>query len=110
MIEKTVLDYLSEVLPAFMELPAVLPEEPFAVIEKTGGGKENHISRATLAIQSYGATLWEAAQTNERVKARMETVTELDSISGCRLISDYNFTDTETKRYRYQAVYQLVHY
>ena len=38
----------------------------------------------------------------------MEDIVELDSISQAELNTDYNFTDTQTKRYRYQAVYDLV--
>ena len=51
-----------------------------------------------------------AAQLNEEVKEVMMTITILPSISSCRLNADYNFTDTTKKRYRYQAVFDLVHY
>ena len=34
----------------------------------------------------------------------------LNSISKIKLNSDYNFTDTETKEYRYQAVFDINHY
>ncbi|MEI3522519.1 MAG: hypothetical protein V8Q40_16600 [Anaerosacchariphilus sp.] len=42
------------------------------------------------------------------MKDAMEDIVELDSISQAELNTDYNFTDTQTKRYRYQAVYDLV--
>ena len=61
-----------------------------------------------LALQSYGATLYQAAELNEQVKAAMEDIVELDLISRAELNTDYNFTDTQTKRYRYQAVYDLI--
>ena len=40
----------------------------------------------------------------------MEDLADLDEVSACRLNSDYNFTDTTTKHYRYQAVFDLVFY
>lgn len=109
MIEKIVIDHLSDILPAYGEMPESY-EPPFAVVEKLGGGETNHIPRAMLAIQSYGATLLEAAETNEQVKARMNTLIELAEVSKVSLNSDYNFTDPQTKRYRYQAVYDITYY
>ena len=40
----------------------------------------------------------------------LKALPELDAVSASRLNSDYNFTDTTTKRYRYQAVYDLVYF
>ena len=34
----------------------------------------------------------------------------LDEVSKVSLNSDYNFTDAATKRYRYQAVFDIIHY
>jgi len=34
----------------------------------------------------------------------------LNEIGKVKLNSDYNFTDTVTKQYRYQAVYDISHY
>ena len=110
MIEQIVLTYLSQYLPAYMEVPEDNIDPPFVVIEKTRGGCENHISRATVIVQSYGKSLLEAAETNERVKTLMKNIIELDEISKVSLNSDYNFTDTAAKRYRYQAVFDIIHY
>ena len=110
MIEKTVYHYLGQSFPAFMEIPESFPDKPFVVIEKLGGGKENHISSSRIAVQSYGNTLFEAAVLNERVKELMEQMVALDEVSKVSLNSDYNFTDAATKRYRYQAVFDIIHY
>lgn len=111
MIEKTVLDYLSSALPVqcFMEMPEELPDS-FVVIEKTGSSVYNKISKATFAIQSYAQSLLNAASLNEQVKEAMDSIIELDSISRSELNSDYNYTDTALKAYRYQAVYVVTHY
>lgn len=108
MIEKTVLDYLTERLsvPVYMEMPEQMPDS-FVLIEKTGGGRDNHIDRATIALQSYAPSMYEAAELNYVVKALMDAMPDTENVFRCKLNSDYNFTDTSVKRYRYQAVYDL---
>ncbi len=112
MIEKTILDYMAAQLapvPVYMEVP-VNPPETFVVIQKTGGGLTNWIYSSAFAIQSYAGSLYGASQLNESVKAAMLGIVELDDIASVRLNSEYNFTDTATKHYRYQGVYDVVHY
>lgn len=108
MIEKTVLDYLAEKLdvPVFMEVPENVPSK-YVLVEKTGGGMENYIFTATFAIQSIASTLAEAAELNVKaINAMLNIVNERD-VSRAEYGSDYNFTDTTTKEYRYQAVFYL---
>lgn len=110
MIETIVLDYLSSVLPEPCSLE--VPERPparFVVLEKTGSGRENYINTASFAVQSYAPSLFEAAELNERVKAAMDDLIQLPDIFSSKLDSDYNFTDTATKKYRYQAVYNITY-
>jgi hypothetical protein len=90
-----------------------MPEDPtgqFVIIEKTGSSDTNRITKANFAIQSYADTLYEAAALNERVKEAMDSMLELGTISKVELNSDYNFTDTDLKAYRYQAVFVLTYY
>ena len=111
LIEQTILDYLtSNGVAAYLEIPEGGLTPPCCVIERTGGGETDHIREATVVIQSYGATLYLAAQLNELVRELMEDIIALPSIAACELNSDYNFTDTTKKLYRYQAVYSLVYY
>ena len=111
MIEQIIRDHLIAVLavPVVLEIPARLPET-FVVLEKTGSGITNCIQRSTLAVQSYAPSLNQAAELNERVKAAMAQAAALPEMCAVRLNSDYNFTDTTIKRYRYQAVFDLTHY
>lgn len=108
MIEKEVLDYLNNVLdvPAYMEKPEKEPTE-YVLIEKTGSSGENLIYSATFALRSYADSLYLAAKLNEKVKKAMDNIIVLDTISDSKLNTDYNFTDTTKKKYRYQAVYDL---
>ncbi|MCC8181527.1 MAG: hypothetical protein LIO45_00885 [Clostridiales bacterium] len=111
MIEKTILDYLSDVLsvPVYLEVRSE-PPDSFVLLEKTGSSRSNWISAATMALQSYGPSLYDAAALNETVKVAMDGAVALDVICAVRLNSDYNFTETATKRYRYQAVYDVTYY
>ena len=111
MIETIVLEYLNQALdvPAYMERPERPPEQ-YVLLERTSGSQRNNICSATLAMQSIAPTLYQAARLNEIVKAAMEQATILPTISRAKLNTDYNFTDTTTREYRYQAVYDLTYY
>lgn len=111
MIEQTVLNYLKKKLssPVKMEEPSC-PPDTFVLVEKVGSRQQNSIDTAMLAVKSYAKSLFEAALLNEEVKKAMSDLTELDEICRVELNSDYNFTDTATRRYRYQAVFDITHY
>lgn len=111
MIEKTILDYLSASLdvPCGMEVPPDPPHR-FVVLEKTGETRENYLKDAILAVQSYAPTLLEAATLSESVVEAMLNAVQLPSVAAVKLNGNYNFTDTATKQYRYQAVFDVTHY
>lgn len=117
MIEEVVFNYLSEKLdvPVMMEYPEVPSEEyptlpeSFVIIERVGGGVVNHVNAASLAIQTYAGSLYEAAALNETVRGVMLDMLELDEVGGVRLASYYNHTDTRTKQYRYQCIFDIYH-
>ena len=66
MIEKTILDYLTTELDVscYMEVPKTAPSS-FVVIEKTGSNHKNRIFTATVAIQSYAESLYNAAELDD---------------------------------------------
>lgn len=108
MIELLIKNYLDEVLnvPVYLEEPIEKPSR-YVLFEKTSGGKEDQIRRATIAFQSYAESMYESAKLNEEVKEAMDKSIYYVDIGRAKLNSDYNFTDTTTKRYRYQAVYDI---
>ena len=112
MITKDLLDFLNNDTdlgtPAYVEVPTALTD--FVLLDQTGTSTTNHITTTTIAVQSYGATLWDAMQLNEKVKAAMRRFARLDNVARVELETDYNFTNTETKQYRWQAVFQITHY
>ncbi len=110
MIEKIVLDYLKSKLdiPVYMEEPKEKPKK-YVLIENTGtsGG---FIKTSLFAVQSYDETLYKTALLDLEVQKAMSQIIELNQITKIKLNSSYNFTDTETKRYRYQSVYDIFFY
>lgn len=111
MIEKILLDYLTDNMTAdvYPEEPEQKPER-YCLIEKTGSSEEDHIYSATIVIQSYAPSLLLAAELNQELKAVMKNAISLNEICKVTINSDYNYTDTNTKRHRYQAVFDVTHY
>lgn len=111
MIEETVLEFLQEKLgdiPVRLEKEDFFPER-YVIIEKTGSGEENRIFSATFAVQAYAGSLYEAAALNSLIIGYMEALPDERDVFACELNSDYNFTDTTTREYRYQAVFDIVY-
>jgi len=110
-IEKIILDLLSAELDVsvYLEEPKELPEE-YVLIDKLGSAENDLITSATIAVQSYSASLYGAAELNSKVKKAMAESVSQGDICRCVCTSDYNYTDTETKRYRYQAVFDITYY
>ena len=109
-LEKVICDYLTSKLDC-----KALPEKPkrpfgrMVFVERTSGSGQ-FVKQSTVAVQSYEESMFKAAELNELVKATMFDLIELDSIVKVTLNSNYNYTDTATKEYRYQAVFDIVHY
>lgn len=113
MIEVIIKKYLDGHLsvPSFFEHQQNMNMyDSFVIIERTGGRSNNQLKSAVVAIQSYASSMYKAAALNEKVKEVAANMVELDSIARVQLNSDYNFTDTETKKYRYQAVFDINYY
>lgn len=115
MIEDKVRAFLESKLsvPVLMEEPKETAKR-MVIIEKTGGSFKNMISSSVLAIQSYAPSKYEAAELNDDVKKwmldGMDGLITLDEVTSVNLNSDYDFTDTTSKRYRYQAIFEIFHY
>lgn len=110
MIETIIRDYLMSVqtLPVVFEIPAGVKE--FYLLEKTGGGEENHIRTASMAVQSYADSLERAAELNEEMIDLMLAAVKDVRIASVDLNSNYEYTDPTTKKYRYQALFEIVYY
>lgn len=114
MIETILYNYLNDPItgasvPVYLMRPPTPPQK-YIIIEKTGSSRNNYIDMATIAVQSYAPTLYEAAELNEEAKGLMLNAIELPEISSSKLQTDYNFTNTASKQPRYQAVFQVTYF
>ena len=110
MITKDLLDFLDSKLAVgvYMEAPEELTN--YVLLDQTGSSRTNHIVITTIAIQSYAPSLYEAMLLNEDVKVAMDEFLGEEQVTRVELETDYNFTNTATKQYRWQAVYLITHY
>lgn len=113
MIEKTVIAYLKKKFPDEIvkaEVPKGMPDR-FITVEKTGSQQIGiGLFQSTLAVQSWDTTRMKAAELSEEVCNAMRSMPDEEDEVTRSTGADYDFTDTATKRYRYQAVFTLTHY
>ncbi len=111
MIEEIIVSHLSQILdvPVSTMHQASDPDR-YVIVERVGGGQQNRIRSANVAIQSYAPTMYAAAQLHEAVISAMDDIAALDDIGGVSLNAEYNYTDEQTKTPRYQAVFDVVYY
>ncbi|MBR7179461.1 MAG: hypothetical protein IKD27_08125 [Oscillospiraceae bacterium] len=111
MIELLMLNHLKDRLgiPVYAEVPETPPEQ-FVVIRKGDERREDFLRCATMMARSYGRSLLDAMELSQRVLVAMDSFPEDPRISGCYCTGEYNFTDEETKRYRYQAVFDIYYF
>ncbi|MDU5466391.1 MAG: hypothetical protein E6084_00795 [Peptoniphilus harei] len=110
MIELVIRNHLEKILkvPVYLEKEDNMPDS-YVIFEKTSGGQKNQINSASFAFQSYAKSMYEAAMLNEELKAAVLKLQWSKEVGGVRLNSDYNFTDVTTKKYRYQAVFDITY-
>lgn len=110
LIEAVIISHLASKLNSsdvYAERPKTPPEK-YWLIEKTGADEENHIVKATIAVQSISSSsLLEAAQMSKLAEDAMRSLIEVDNVGRSKLNTAYNYTDPETKEYRYQAVFDI---
>lgn len=110
MIEKIIFDYLKSVLDEDVHLERVPGSNlPFVLFERTGSRVYNHTTTALFAFQSYADSMFKAAELNEKLKNALNDMPNHTGISKAKLNSDYNYTNTQTNEYRYQAVFEITY-
>ena len=105
MIELIIKKHLEKNLkvPVYLEKEENMPDS-YVIFEKTSGGQKNQINSASFAFQSYAKSMYEAGKLTAVFKLQWSK-----EVGGVRLNSDYNFTDVTTKKYRYQAVFDITY-
>lgn len=108
-VERTVAKRLADAtgLRFYLDVPAERPEE-FATVELTGGTGDRFTRSAVLAVQSWAATRWRAA---EMARAIAEAVPSLadDEQNIFRAVANgsYRWPDPESGHPRYQTTVEL---
>ncbi len=115
MVENLIIEYLNNHEDIAFHVYGDTPRSPrdgdfcYYLVQKTGSTNRNHIHTAQVAIQSYGTSKAQASTMNENMVGVMFGIVANPSVSACRLNSDYDFTDTAKRRYRYQAVFDITY-
>ena len=111
MIEEIIIKRLNAVLGIYVggEVP-VEPDQRFVVVRKRGGERTDHIYTSLIQFDVYAERLSEASALCKALVEAVDDLTCLDEICNCEYGGDYNATDTASKRYRYQAMYNITHY
>ena len=106
MIEEIVFNYLKNKLNVPVTFENI-NEVEYVLIGKSGSSRFDFTNTATFFIQSYSSSKYKASLLNENVKDAMYDLIELDEITSLHLNTDYDYTDTTIKKYRYQAVFDI---
>jgi hypothetical protein len=80
------------------------------MVQKTGSTTRDRLTTAQIVVQSVTVqSKAQAARMNERLAGVMEGIVGTSGISACHLNADYDYTDTTSKRWRYQAVFDITY-
>lgn len=109
MIEKDILSILSD-QNVYCERPPKAPKE-WVLIERIAQSAvlNGLLYETRIAVQSYSESLLKAAELDESVRDTLLNA-DVNGITSIKLNASTNFTDPETKEYRYQSVYDITHY
>ena len=111
MILQKIIETLQAGLGCYVGVQSPETGDRFVLIDQTGSQRRNHLNTVTVAIQSYGPTLADALSINASVEqVMMNRLLADDLIAAVKFNTDYNFTNPETKEYRWQAVYDITYY
>lgn len=109
-IEAVVIEFLKDKLdvPVVAETPNTEPDS-YVRIERVGRKKQNFLITDSIAFQSYGTTMYNAAALDEKVQSLVFDLAKSTEVSGVHLASNYNATDISKKNYRYQCIFDITH-
>lgn len=109
MIEFLMIKFLDAVLdvPTFAERPEK-PPKSYVIAEKTSSGG-NFVTESTFTFYCYAETLARACKLSNQVKKILEN-TPPEWILKAEFQSDFNATETSTKKYRYICIFDIYHY
>lgn len=111
MIEKIIIDYLSEELGigVYAEMPTPKPSN-FVLIKRINGGRTNQISAATFSLYVYSTSMYDTVSLMELVKKLILKATVLPEISSVNIGGENVGTDSNNKVYRCELITNIYYY
>lgn len=110
-IEEIVIRYLTGKGIAGGHVYAEVPETPpasYVLIQRSSGSISNQIRQLGLYTESRSRrSKLEAAQLHEEVIAAMRIIRDFTPLFRCDLNAEYDAAQTQTKEYRYQALWEI---
>lgn len=100
--ERTVCTHLHGMIgvPVHYDVPGDRPPE-FATVELVGGSTDSlGIGAKSVLVQCWAGSRKGAAETAERAKAVLRTVSERDGVFGSRITSEYRDRDADSGAHR----------
>lgn len=112
-IEELVISYLiGRNIPGigrnvYAEVPVDIPDN-YVLIRRSGGSQADYIRNYNVYTETISRTdKLTAARNHEAVIGAMNEIRDYTDVFRCALNSDYDATNTATKEYRFQALWQM---
>ena len=111
MIEADVRDYLLTKVnvPVYLDAPKVTPNAYIKVF-RNGTSGTRFLESALFTFHCIASTLLESAALSEQLKEAMYDMPSVPKISKVELNAETDWTDTATREYRYQSVYEITYH
>ena len=116
-VEEIIISYLIDLnIPGIEDrVYAEVPEKPgsaYVTVMRSGGNVKNHIREYLIYTdirvtkdEKRGKSKLYAVRLHEAVIDAMSRITDETPLFGCHKNADYDATKTDTKEYRYQALW-----
>lgn len=108
-IEQYLIEKLQTVAPAYAEKPEDITGE-YLVVDVISASESNCIKRSTVAVRCYADSFVEAAELNRTVREYMADLWQEPEIARCKINTEYAINHIEMMQYRYQSIYDIIHY
>jgi len=98
---------VDEGYPAYADVPADRPDE-FVTVELTGASRRSHaVWSATLAVQCFARTRYEASELACGLVPAIESLVEEPEVTRAEVDNLYNYTDLESGQPCYQLTVSM---
>lgn len=90
-----------EGVPVVAEVPVDRPKR-FVTVERVGGGNREFVDRASLAVQAWAGSRFDAATLADTVRVVVGMLPTVEQVARVDVGSVYNWPDPDSRQSRYQ--------